>query len=100
MAKEDFYYPGGRSDVYTVIEISLMAGRQSETLKKLIKTLFHEMESQLSISPIDVEIMIKHRRLIVWGRLLGESALAAAANVNVVIFLLFAAILGLTVVDR
>ena len=59
MAKEDFYYPGGRSDAYTVIEISLMAGRETATLKKLIKTLFHEIENQLCISPIDVEIMIK-----------------------------------------
>lgn len=24
--KENFYYPGGRSDAYTVIEINMMAG--------------------------------------------------------------------------
>ena len=30
MDKEDFYYPGGRSDAYTVIEINMMAGRKIE----------------------------------------------------------------------
>ena len=51
MAKEDFYYPGDRTDAYTVIEINMMAGRQLETQKRLIKALFKEIESQLSISP-------------------------------------------------
>ncbi|MDB6063180.1 MAG: transglutaminase-like protein [Verrucomicrobiaceae bacterium] len=59
MAKDDFYYPGGRTDAYTVIEITMMAGRKAETQKKLIKSLFKEIESQLSISPMDVEITIK-----------------------------------------
>jgi len=40
MDKKDFYYPGGRTDAYTVIEINMMAGRQVETQKSLIKTLF------------------------------------------------------------
>ena len=35
----DFYYPGGRSDRYTVIEINMMAGRQPDTQKALIKAL-------------------------------------------------------------
>ena len=32
MAKEDFY-PGGRTDAYTVIEINMMAGRQKKPTK-------------------------------------------------------------------
>ena len=67
MEKEDFYYPGGRSDAYTVIEINMMAGRQVETQKRLIKTLFKEIESQLSISPTDVEITIKEQAPHCWG---------------------------------
>ena len=67
MAKEDFYYPGGRTDVYTVIKINMMVGRQPETQKRLIKTLFKEIENQLSISPIDVEITIKEQAPHCWG---------------------------------
>ena len=67
MEKEDFYYPGGRSDAYTFIEINMMAGRQVETQKRLIKTLFKEIESQLSISPTDVEITIKEQAPHCWG---------------------------------
>ena len=31
LERDDFYYPGGRSDAYTVIEINMMAGRKPET---------------------------------------------------------------------
>ncbi|SMF17308.1 Tautomerase enzyme [Alteromonadaceae bacterium Bs31] len=67
MDKEDFYYPGGRTDAYTVIEINMMAGRRVETQKKLIKTLFLELENQLSISPVDIEIVIKEQACHQWG---------------------------------
>lgn len=65
--KADFYYPGGRSDGYTVIEINMMAGRQPETQKKLIKALFAEIERQLSISSVDIEITIKEQQPYQWG---------------------------------
>ena len=67
MDREDFYYPGGRSDAYTVIEINMMAGRKIETQKKLIKTLFLEIEAQLSILPVDIEIIIKEQAPHQWG---------------------------------
>ena len=67
MAKEDFYYPGDRTDAYTVIVINMMTGRQPETQKRLIKALFKEIESQLSISPVDVEITIKEQAPHCWG---------------------------------
>lgn len=67
MDQEDLYYPGGRTDAYTVIEINMMAGRQTETKKRLIKTLFKEIESQLSISLIDIEITIKEQAPHCWG---------------------------------
>ncbi|MFT5594778.1 MAG: hypothetical protein ACI8SR_003172 [Oceanicoccus sp.] len=65
--KEDFYYPGGRSDAYTVIEINMMSGRKPDTQKALIKALFKELEAQLSLSPIDVEITIKEQAPYQWG---------------------------------
>ena len=67
MSREDFYFPGGRSDAYTVIEINMMAGRQAATQKKLIKTLFSEIERQLSIDPADVEITISEQPPHCWG---------------------------------
>lgn len=67
MEREDFFYPGGRSDAYTVIEINMMAGRQVETQKKLIKLLFQEIEQQLSIHPVDIEITIKEQAPYQWG---------------------------------
>jgi hypothetical protein len=39
MDAEDFYYPEGRSDAYTVIEISMMEGRSDDARKKLIHLL-------------------------------------------------------------
>ena len=33
MAREDFYYPGGRSDAYTALTIDLIAGRTEATKK-------------------------------------------------------------------
>lgn len=85
MNKEDFYYPEGRSDAYTVIEINLMAGRQKETQKKLIKTLFEEIEKQISISPIDVEITIKEQAPYQWGfrGITGDEAIDLDYKVNV-----------------
>ena len=56
---EDFYYPGGRSDAYTVIEINMMAGRKPETQKLLIKTLFQKIQKEINIKPIDIEITMK-----------------------------------------
>jgi len=85
MAKDDFYYPGGRSDAYTVIEINMMAGRQAETQKKLIKTLFHAIESQLGIAPVDVEITIKEQPAHCWGfrGITGDEANDLKYKVNV-----------------
>jgi phenylpyruvate tautomerase PptA (4-oxalocrotonate tautomerase family) len=67
MDREDFYYPGGRTDAYTVIEINMMAGRQIETQKDLIKSLFQEIERQLLILPVDVEVIIKEQAPHQWG---------------------------------
>jgi hypothetical protein len=85
LESEDFYYPGGRSDAYTVIEINMMAGRKPETQKSLIKTLFQELESKLSLAPIDVEITIKEQAPYQWGfrGITGDEANDLKYKVNV-----------------
>ncbi|CAM2966574.1 tautomerase family protein [Vibrio mytili] len=65
--QSDFYYPEGRTDAYTVIEINMMEGRKAETKKALIKTLFANIESSLGISPVDIEITIKEQPPHCWG---------------------------------
>ncbi|WP_439136376.1 tautomerase family protein [Pseudomaricurvus sp.] len=83
--RENFYYPGGRSDAYTVIEINLMAGRKPETQKMLIKSIFQELENQMLLSPIDVEITIKEQQPYQWGfrGITGDEANDLKYKVNV-----------------
>ena len=85
MSREDFYYPGGRTDAYTVIEVNMMAGRQPATQKKLIRTLFKEIEAQLSIDPADVEITISEQPPHCWGfrGMTGDEATDLKYRVNV-----------------
>jgi len=65
--KNDFYYPSDRTEAYTVIEINMMQGREKETIKKLIKTLFTQIETELKIAPIDIEITVKEQPNHCWG---------------------------------
>ena len=67
MDKADFYYPGGRSDAYTVIEINMMEGRKKDTIKALIKELFSQIENKLNIAPVDIEIIVKEQPAHCWG---------------------------------
>lgn len=67
MNADDYFYPEGRSNAYTVIEISMMAGRSVETKKKLIHLLFQRIESMVGISPIDIEITISESPACNWG---------------------------------
>lgn len=85
LERDDFYYPGGRSDAYTVIEINMMAGRKPETQKALIKALFKEIEEQLGIAPVDIEITIQEQQPYQWGfrGLTGDEASDLKYKVNV-----------------
>ncbi|MCG8489478.1 MAG: tautomerase family protein [Chromatiales bacterium] len=67
MDKGDFFYPDGRTDAYTVIEISMMEGRSVEAKKRLIHLLFQRLESEVGIAPIDVEITITESPACNWG---------------------------------
>ncbi|MDO6568844.1 tautomerase family protein [Alteromonas sp. 1_MG-2023] len=85
LAKEDFFYPSGRTDCYTVIEINMMKGRKPETQKALIKALFKEIEFVLGINPIDIEITIKEQEKYQWGfrGITGDEASDLKYNVDV-----------------
>lgn len=85
LEREDFYYPGGRSDAYTVIEINMMEGRKPETQRELIKAIFRETESKLGLSPVDVEITIKEQKPYQWGfrGMTGDEANDLQYKVNV-----------------
>ncbi|MAG77555.1 MAG: tautomerase family protein [Colwelliaceae bacterium] len=67
LSQDNFFYPDGRSDAYTVIEINMMKGRKVETQKLLIKELFIQIEAEVGISPIDLEITIKEQEKYQWG---------------------------------
>lgn len=67
MDPEDFYFPGGRSARYTVIEINMMQGREEATKKALIHALFREAEQRLGIVPMDLEITLKEQPPHCWG---------------------------------
>lgn len=84
MDKEDFYFASGRTEAYTVIEISMFEGRTVEAKKQLLKLLFERINSELSISPRDVEITIFETPKYNWGiRGLPGDELALNYKVNV-----------------
>ena len=43
--KENFFMPKDRTDAYTIIEISMIEGRTSETKKRLICLLFDRIQA-------------------------------------------------------
>jgi hypothetical protein len=67
LRREDFFYPGGRTDAYTVIEINMIAGRSEDTKKRLILSLFAALNAQVALDPVDVEITIQEQPAHCWG---------------------------------
>lgn len=59
MEKEDMLYPAGRTDAYTIIEITMMEGRTVEARKKLIRLLFDNIRDKVNIQHQDIEICIQ-----------------------------------------
>jgi 5-carboxymethyl-2-hydroxymuconate isomerase len=49
MDKEDMLYPAGRTDAYTIIEITMIEGRTIEAKKKLIRLLFDNIRDKVDI---------------------------------------------------
>jgi len=67
LEKEDMYYPSGRTDAYTIIEISMITGRETATKKKLIRLLFDTIQDKLGITHQDIEICIYESPACNWG---------------------------------
>ena len=67
LEKDDFFMPGGRTDAYTIIEISMIEGRTPQTKKKLIRLLFDRIQEQVGITHMDLEICIYESPPCNWG---------------------------------
>jgi len=59
--------PGGRTDAYTIIEISMIEGRSVSAKKKLIRLLFDNIRDDVGISHQDIEICISESPAANWG---------------------------------
>ncbi|MGM7723632.1 tautomerase family protein [Metabacillus sp. Hm71] len=67
MDKEDFYFGNGRTDAYTIIEISMFEGRTIEAKKQLITLLLERINREVGISLQDLEITIFETPKHNWG---------------------------------
>lgn len=67
MEKENFYFANGRTEAYTIIEISMFEGRTVEAKKQVINLLFERLNRELNLSPQDVEITIFETPKHNWG---------------------------------
>lgn len=63
---EDFIYPPGRSERYTILELSMFEGRSVETKKRLLRLLFERLQP-LGIAPDDLEITLTETPRHNWG---------------------------------
>lgn len=63
----DFIYPAGRSERYTIVEISMFEGRSALAKKQLIRLLFERANARLGITPEDLEITITETPRANWG---------------------------------
>jgi hypothetical protein len=67
LEREDFYSPAGRTERYTILEISMFEGRTVETKKRLLRLLYERLERACAIGPQDLEITIFETPKHNWG---------------------------------
>ena len=60
-------YPPDRGTDYTIIEISILAGRSEEARRRLIAELFDRLQQEVGIDPHSVEITITETPRVNWG---------------------------------
>ena len=65
--EDDFIYPPDRSQDYTLLEISMFAGRSVEAKKKLIRLLYQYIGESCGIAANDLEITIFESPKENWG---------------------------------
>lgn len=67
LEREDFFYPEGRTERYTIIEIAMIEGRSVDAKKKLVKLLFQKIQETLGMNAADIEIQISESPAHNWG---------------------------------
>jgi len=67
MEKENLLCPEGRTDAYTIIEITIIEGRSIEARKKLVRLLFDRIKERVGIEHKDLEICIQESPAHNWG---------------------------------
>ncbi|WP_457746257.1 tautomerase family protein [Sulfurimonas sp.] len=65
--RDEMIFPDDKSEQYTIIEIMMMEGREVETKKDLIKSLFVNIQKELNIETNDLEICIIESPASNWG---------------------------------
>jgi hypothetical protein len=63
---DDFFYPVGRTERYTIVEFSMIEGRSVETKKQLIRLMFERFQD-IGISGQDLEMTIFETPKCNWG---------------------------------
>jgi phenylpyruvate tautomerase PptA (4-oxalocrotonate tautomerase family) len=63
----DFYFPVGRTERYTIIEISMFEGRSVQAKKHLIRLLFERIQGEFGIASQDIEVTITETPKHNWG---------------------------------
>jgi hypothetical protein len=63
----DFIHPADRTFAYTIIEISMFAGRSPETIKALLKRIMADAQNSLNIGANDIEITVMESPKHCWG---------------------------------
>ena len=64
---DDFIYPPDRSPAYTIIEVSLFAGRADGTKRTFLKTLMGRIVDEIGVDPVDLEITLFETPRSHWG---------------------------------
>ena len=64
---DDFYYPAGRTERYTIVEMSMFEGRSIDAKKHLIRLLFERVRKELDLDPADLEVTITETPKHNWG---------------------------------
>ncbi|MES2822836.1 MAG: tautomerase family protein [Pseudomonadota bacterium] len=67
LEQDDMFMPVGRTDAYTIIEITMIEGRSVGAKKNLIRLLFERIKNQLNIEAINIEICIYESPACNWG---------------------------------
>jgi len=67
LQEDEMIFPDDKSGQYTIIEIMMMEGREVETKKNLIKSLFTNIHKKLNIENNDLEICIIESPASNWG---------------------------------